>query len=156
MRLDPRNMSPFALLLRDLRLSRKLRQSELAVLVGYDQTYISALEIDLKGPPTPEFVEKLIGALTLQPEDAAHVRRIARASRRRYRLEGEAPEHVFHLLDHLFEKLPSVTLAQTRVIREVLNMAQPPDSEATRTARRKDANHPRRNSEKPGGVDSSL
>jgi transcriptional regulator with XRE-family HTH domain len=118
-------MSPFARLLRNLRLSRKLRQSELASLIGYDQTYISALEVDLKGPPTPEFVDRLIGKLHLSALETSELRRLARASRRKYVIDGEAPEHVFLLLDLLFEKLPEVTPAQSRVIKEVLNMPVP-------------------------------
>jgi transcriptional regulator with XRE-family HTH domain len=132
-------MSPFARLLRDLRLSRKLRQSELASLIGYDQTYISALEVDLKGPPTPEFVDRLIGTLHLSAIETAELRRLARASRRKYVIDGEAPEHVFLLLDLLFEKLSDVTPAQSRVIKEVLNMPSPADEPEEQPRRRRRA-----------------
>ncbi len=132
-------MSPFARLLRDLRLSRKLRQSELASLIGYDQTYISALEVDLKGPPTPEFVDRLVGTLHLSAAETSELRRLARASRRKYVIDGEAPEHVFLLLDLLFEKLPEVTPAQSRVIKEVLNMPAPANELEEQPRRRRRA-----------------
>ena len=45
-----------------------IRQTELAELIGYEQTYISALEVGKKGPSTPEFVERLISALMLSAE----------------------------------------------------------------------------------------
>lgn len=56
-------MSPFARQLHELRLRHGIRQNELAELIGYDQTYISALEVGLKGPPTPEFVDKVVATL---------------------------------------------------------------------------------------------
>lgn len=50
-------MSPFSHFLHELRLRHQIRQAELAELLGYEQSYISALEIGAKGPPTEEFVE---------------------------------------------------------------------------------------------------
>lgn len=132
-------MSPFAGLLRNLRLSRRLRQNELARLIGYDQTYISALEVDLKGPPTTEFVDRLVDGLDLTPVEASELRKLARASRRKYVIHGGAPEHVFLLLDLLFEKLPGVTAAQSRVIKEVLNMPPAPDAPNEQPRRRRRA-----------------
>ena len=51
-------MSPFSHFLHELRLQHQIRQSELAELLGYEQSYISALEVGIKGPPTDEFVRK--------------------------------------------------------------------------------------------------
>lgn len=62
-------MNPFACLLHTIRMQRGIRQTELSDLIGYEQTYISALEIGKKGPPTPEFVERLITALDLKGEE---------------------------------------------------------------------------------------
>jgi predicted transcriptional regulator len=45
-------MSPFSHFLHELRLQHQIRQSELAELLGYEQSYISALEVGIKGPPT--------------------------------------------------------------------------------------------------------
>lgn len=36
-----------------------VRQVELAERIGYEQSYISALEAGAKGPPTPEFIDRL-------------------------------------------------------------------------------------------------
>ena len=54
-----KSMSPFSRYLVDLRRRLGVRQGELADLLGYDQSYLSALEIGQKGPPTPEFVDRL-------------------------------------------------------------------------------------------------
>jgi len=49
-------MSPFAIYLRKLRLRRGLKQKEMAYLLGYEQSYLSALERSVKGPPKQEFI----------------------------------------------------------------------------------------------------
>lgn len=63
-------MSPFTRQLSELRMRHGIRQNELAELIGYDQTYISALEVGLKEPPTPEFVDKLVTTLPMTPAEA--------------------------------------------------------------------------------------
>ena len=45
-------MSPFSQLLAETRRRHGLRQIDLAELLGYEQTYLSALEVGAKGPPT--------------------------------------------------------------------------------------------------------
>jgi transcriptional regulator with XRE-family HTH domain len=45
-----------------------IRQAELAEALGYEQSYISALEVGLKGPPTEVFVERLIQVLQIPVE----------------------------------------------------------------------------------------
>lgn len=78
-------MSPFSHFLHELRLRHQIRQSELAELLGYEQSYISALEIGAKGPLTEEFVERLIVALSLPPSEQAQVRVTSRPLPRRIR-----------------------------------------------------------------------
>ena len=58
-------MSPFSHFLHELRLRLEIRQADLAKLVGYEQSYISALEVGLKGPPTQEFITRLIQAVAI-------------------------------------------------------------------------------------------
>ncbi|HEX5806423.1 MAG TPA: helix-turn-helix transcriptional regulator [Macromonas sp.] len=54
-------MSPFSLSLHDLRLRNGLRQAELAELMGYEQSYISALEVGLMSDDTvSEKLAKLV------------------------------------------------------------------------------------------------
>lgn len=76
-------MSPFSHFLHELRLQHQIRQSELAELLGYEQSYISALEVGIKGPPTEEFVEKLITALDLPPTAQLELREAIAASDRK-------------------------------------------------------------------------
>ncbi|PYE26357.1 helix-turn-helix protein [Paraburkholderia silvatlantica] len=58
-------MSPFSILLHEFRLRCNLRQSDLAERLGYEQSYLSSLEVGRKGRPTREFVLKLVEALNL-------------------------------------------------------------------------------------------
>lgn len=52
-----------------------MRQGDLAEAMGYEQTYISALEIGSKGPPTDEFIERAIKALQLGDAEQADLGR---------------------------------------------------------------------------------
>ena len=115
-------MSPFARQLSELRMRHGIRQNELAELIGYDQTYISALEVGLKGPPTPEFVDKLVTKLQLTPVEVEEIRTAAKASDRKLVLEPDAHPDVYWMLDALRQRLDCLHPAQARMIRELLNL----------------------------------
>lgn len=115
-------MSPFARQLHDLRIRLGIRQNELAELIGYDQTYISALEVGLKGPPTPEFVDKLISLLPLTPVEVQELRYAAQASDRKLVLEPDAHPDIYWMLDALRRRLQELHPAQARLIRELLDL----------------------------------
>lgn len=64
-------MSPFAEFLRHLRNQRQLRQRDLACRLGVNQSYISALELGIKGPPPSEFAQQLLVRLNLTEQEFA-------------------------------------------------------------------------------------
>ena len=113
-------MSPFSESLHSIRVRHGLRQVELAKLVGYEQSYISALEVGLKGPPTDEFVERLAAAVSLTKEEQDALRDAAQASQRKLVIEPDAPADIYRLLCDLRDGIKNLTPAQVRVIREVL------------------------------------
>ncbi|MGB6095193.1 helix-turn-helix domain-containing protein [Comamonas testosteroni] len=115
-------MSPFARQLHELRMRHGIRQNELAELIGYDQTYISALEVGLKGPPTIEFVNKLVRTLSLTSSEECELRIAAKASDRKLVLEPDAHPDVYWMLDALRQRLDGLHPAQARLIRELLNL----------------------------------
>ncbi len=115
-------MSPFSHFLHELRLRHQIRQSELAELLGYEQSYISALEIGAKGPPTEEFVEKLIVALGLPPSEQEEIREIAAASQRKLVLSLDSPQDVYWLLKGLREQLDTLHPGQIKLIQDALNL----------------------------------
>ena len=116
------DMSPFSSFLKEMRLRHGIRQAQLADLLGYEQSYISALELGVKGPPTPEFVLKLIKALALTPVEQQQVHKVVSASQRKLALDPESPEDVYWMLNDLREQLPNLHPAQVQMIQQALNL----------------------------------
>ncbi len=103
---------------------RDLRQAELAESLGYEQSYISALEIGLKGPPTSEFVEKLVETLNMSPSEQEQLHAVVCASRRKFAIDLDAPLDVYWLLNDLREKMQRLSPYQVRMIRDILSMQE--------------------------------
>jgi transcriptional regulator with XRE-family HTH domain len=91
---------------------RQVRQSELADLLGYDQSYISALEIGAKGPPTPEFIERLATTLSLTASEEAELNEAAAASQRKFVLDLDTPEDLYWLFKDLRDEWDRLSLPQ--------------------------------------------
>jgi transcriptional regulator with XRE-family HTH domain len=133
-------MSPFARVMRDIRLQRGIRQGDLAELINYEQTYISSLEVGIKGPPTEEFVGRLIKALSLTQVEQAELLAAAQASERKLVLDNNMPETMFWLVNELRNNLATLHPSQIHMIREIISMrerlAEPPKAELVRIRRR--------------------
>lgn len=115
-------MSPFAHHLHELRMRHGIRQNELAELIGYDQTYISALEVGLKGPPTPEFVDKLVEGLALSRSEEDALRSAAEVSDRKLVLDADTHPEIYLMLAALKRRLRELHPAQARMIRELVDL----------------------------------
>ena len=113
-------MSPFSESLHALRVRHGLRQVELAKLIGYEQSYISALEVGLKGPPTDEFLERVSVAMALTEAEQQDLRAAALASQRKLAIEPDAPADIYWLLRDLRDEIEHLTPLQVRMIRDVL------------------------------------
>lgn len=116
-------MSPFSHFLHDFRMRHGIRQVDLAERVGYEQSYVSALESGLKGPPTQEFIDRLISALNLNPEDAQALQAATEASQRKLVIDLAAPQEVYRLVNSLRKALPTLTPTQVRIISDVLSLS---------------------------------
>lgn len=101
-----------------------MRQSELAQRMGYEQTYISALEVGNKGPPTAEFVEKLITTLALGTEEQARLTQAVEASQRKLVLEIDSSPDTYWMLKELRERIQFLHPAQIKMIRDVLQLPE--------------------------------
>ncbi|MEX3639192.1 helix-turn-helix domain-containing protein [Paraburkholderia sp. BR14320] len=115
-------MSPFSHYLHELRMRHEIRQSELAELLGYEQSYISALEIGAKGPPTPEFIERLVVALDMSQAERAEVRCVAEASQRKLAVNADSPQDVYWMLKELREQVNELHPVQIKMIRDALEL----------------------------------
>lgn len=129
-------MSPFSQLLYDLRKRYGVRQAELAVMVGYEQSYISALESSLKGPPTPEFVDRLIRALKLPESAQQELHDVMAASHRKLDIAPSAPTDIFLLLRDLRAEVNNLSPSQVRMIRDVINLRKALTEERPAASRR--------------------
>lgn len=115
-------MSPFSHFLHELRMRHEIRQAELAEMLGYEQSYISALEIGIKGPPTPEFVDKLIAALALSEDEQNEIRDAVDASQRKLVLDPDTPRDVYWMLKDLRDQVNALHPIQLKMIRDALNL----------------------------------
>src|SRR5690554_6154832 len=113
-------MSPFAVNLRRLRLERGLRQKDMADLLGYEPSYLSALERSAKGPPKHDFVERLIQGLALTNEEQAELKEALRMSKRQVSLPSAAPSEEYELLRELEPQLGQLHPIQIQLIRQAL------------------------------------
>lgn len=115
-------MIPFAPYLRGLRQRHGMLQDEFAELLGYEQSYISALEIGMRGPPPDEFFKKLVSALKLDESEQEELSKVRRQSQRRFALPHNAPADVFIMCSDLWENLNRIHPAQVRMIQEIIRM----------------------------------
>lgn len=126
-------MSPITTLLRELRTQFGLRQAELAEQIGYEQSYLSALEIGTKGPPPPEFIERLISVLNLDENWKQKLADALDASQRKIVLSATAPEPVYRLLNELRSNLDSLRPVQIELIRIALKLNDPESEKSVPT-----------------------
>lgn len=139
-------MNPFSRYLHQLRLEHGIRQSELADLIGYEQSYISALEVGSKGPPTDEFINRLIRSLDLPPNEQEELRLAADASHRKLIIPADVPEETYWLMHDFREHIGELRPVQIRLIREILgiqNALKHCASEPARRLRRKQSKEER-------------
>lgn len=115
-------MSPFSHLLHEIRLRHGLRQADLAERIGYEQSYISALEVGLKGPPPNDFVERFSTGLALTQEEKATLYQAVDASQRKLVIDADAPNDMFLLLKELREGARRLSAEQIRLIRDIVKL----------------------------------
>lgn len=115
-------MSPFSQYLIELRRRHGLRQGELASLIGCEQSYLSSVEVGLKGPPTNEFIERLIEAIPLSADDLLELESVIKASQRKFVLPLKADETLFRLANRFWDRLQSLSPAQIRGIEALLSI----------------------------------
>jgi transcriptional regulator with XRE-family HTH domain len=115
-------MSPFSKFLRDLRTSRGLKQSEFAMLLGYEQSYLSSLERGIKGLPRRAFVNRLIRELELNCEEIAELERTFSVSERRFTLATNASPEEYQLWAKLKSLSGRLDPARVQLIIAVLEL----------------------------------
>jgi transcriptional regulator with XRE-family HTH domain len=115
-------VSPFALYLRRLRETRHLKQYQVASILGYEPTYLSALERSEKGPPRRDFVDRLIRGLALDDCERAELAIALLASKRHVSLPAKASEEEYRLLRKLEPQLGRLHSLQIQLIELALDL----------------------------------
>ena len=116
-------MSPFAHLLRELREKRKLRQKDAAEILGYEQSYLSALENGGKGPPQKNFINRLIMKYGLNDDEQSHLLIALKQSKRRIVLPLNADIDEYQIFHQLENQLGYLKPQQIELIKLALNLS---------------------------------
>ena len=117
-------MSPFSADLKSLRETLHLKQGELAERMGYEQSYLSAIEIGTKGPPTRDFVERLIRCLNLDNSWRVRLYESWSSSERKLMLPNEAPEDVYRFCNELRQQICCLHPSQIELMRFALKLPE--------------------------------
>lgn len=118
-------MSPFSVYLLDLRNRFGLRQTKLAEMLGYEQSYISGLELGTKNPSNQEFIARLSSAFKMTTQEQEELAKIVKQSQQRFVLPREVHPEAFRLCSELWDKIDRIPLPQLQAIRAVLNLNVP-------------------------------
>lgn len=113
--------SPIGVFTRDTRRAHGLRQHEVAKRLGYEQAYISAIELGAK-IPSQEFLERLARSLELDDRQRAEMMQAAHDSQRRYVLPAEVPTEIYLLCSELWNKIDHLYPAQIVALRQVIKL----------------------------------
>ncbi|MDR1995638.1 helix-turn-helix transcriptional regulator [Azonexus sp.] len=118
-------MSPFSVILRGFRLARGFTQNELALRLGYEPSYISALERSEKGPPRQDFIQRLIRGLELNDTERANLAKALADSKRQISLPPKASEEEYQLIRALELQLGHLHPIQIQFINLALSLGNP-------------------------------
>lgn len=114
-------MSPFAHCIRTLREKRNLRQNDAAILLGYEQSYLCALETGNKGTPQSEFIQLLIQRYDLNDQEIENLMDSLKRSKRRYLVPLKAKCEEYDLVYKLNEQLGKLSTNQILLMQIALN-----------------------------------
>lgn len=131
--------SPISIYLRDLRLRIGMTQLDLAHSIGYEQAYVSTIELGSKSPSN-EFLAKLVAELKLGAKDRQGLELALKASRRRYVLPPEVSTETYRFCSDLWDKIerlhPAVLDAMHVLLKVEDQVTERPRYQPTRLRRR--------------------
>lgn len=115
-------MSPFSTAFRELRVFCELRQADFAAQLGYEQSYISAIELGTKGPPSVEFIERLTERLQLDEHWQKRLLAALDESQRKITLPNESSDEMYKMFNELRRQIAVLHPAQVELIQMALQM----------------------------------
>jgi transcriptional regulator with XRE-family HTH domain len=117
-------MSPFSKKLRDLRESRKIRQIDAAELLGYEQSYLSALETGSKGVPKKEFIARVEKIYQLNQQEMIELMLAYAQSSRTLVLPRSASIDSYLILNRLKTQIGNLKPLQLQLISTALDIGE--------------------------------
>lgn len=117
-------MTPFGLFLEKLRRSRQLRQKQLAIDLGINASYISALEKGRKEPPSRQLLEKLITTMALSDEEQSALWESAEESQRTFQLPDGMLLAEYRVVNELRKQLGRLSEGQIILLLNVLALGK--------------------------------
>lgn len=131
--------SPVSIFLRDIRLQVGMTQADLARSLGYEQRYVSAMELGIK-IPSKEFLAKLKTELKLDDKDRLALDQALKASNKRFVLPPDVSTATYRFCNELWDKIerlhPAVLDAMHSMLKVEDQVAERPRFQATRLRRR--------------------
>lgn len=131
--------SPISIFLRNLRLQVGMTQLDLAHSIGYEQAYVSSIELGSKSP-SKEFLAKLMDELKLGEKDRLALELALKASKRRFTLPPEASTKTYRFCNDLWDKIerlhPAVLDAMHVLLKVEDQVTERPRYQPTRLRRR--------------------
>jgi transcriptional regulator with XRE-family HTH domain len=88
--------------------------------MGFEQSYVSALELGIKGPPSRDFVDRLVRYLRLSADEFAGLLSELEASRVTTPFPQTATSDAYRLCGELWRELDLLSDARIRVMRELI------------------------------------
>jgi transcriptional regulator with XRE-family HTH domain len=132
-------MTPLSIFIRDLRLRVGTTQQDLARLIGYEQRYMSAVELGIKNP-SQEFLASLVTELKLGDADRLMLEEALKASNRRFSLPPDVSTATYRFCNDLWQKIerlhPAVLDAMHSMLKVEEQVAERPRVQPTRLRRR--------------------
>ncbi|MDD5581459.1 MAG: helix-turn-helix transcriptional regulator [Methylobacter sp.] len=113
-------MTPFGKFLEIIRRSRQLQQKQLAVDLGINASYISALEKGRKEPLSKQVLERLITSLELDDEEQATMWKCGEQSKRTLHLPDGMMLAEYELVSQLRQQLGRLSQEQITLMMNVL------------------------------------
>ena len=124
-------MTPFGNFIESRRRSRRLRQSDLAEMIGVNPSYISSIESGRKGPPSKALLLKIIEALSLSSEEVTNLYLSVEQSQRVIRLPENTSAEECRVLSSFVNRLGSLSREELTIIGNLLVLGEKTAREVT-------------------------
>lgn len=115
-------MSPFSNHFQHLRKRHGISQRALAELMGFEQGFISTMELGRKGPPNESFINKLVIVFGLNNDEETLLRKTVKNSHRKFVLPTDASTELYEFLHELWDQLDNLDPIQVNLMRQIVGI----------------------------------